>query len=626
MNIKTNKHMSIKRNFAGLLIAAFLPIALTCCKADIDFDNIDPSAKVAMGVALPVGTITARLGDFIGDTTIQFIKVNDNGVYQLEASYNYTKQFHEINLSNYLTTVHSKLMMKEKVQEQYPAAPVNPVTGDVTVVDPGDNIVLSFPVGMKFNNINNNLSNERLDKMLISSAQFGSKFSQNFGLEFDRIKSLDILLPSNMPRSAGQVVNVPLTGYSYGDDIPIVVDNFEILLLKDPSQPYDATTNPVTDSVTFTMRFTIRLNGSDVITLNDASAFDYDFTIGFIEYDALYGDFSASEELKDHDEMDVSDAWQIFSGMDTMKIPLADPQLRLTLTTHIASPFHVHIDSLMAKNNPTGKTMYSEFNPGGSKPTQFDMDLPHYLNPNTAPLTDSVTNIIVFNKDTGNIDKLFGFHPDVLGYSFDFHPYFIPEEGIYQQRLTKNTNIDVEATVVIPFIFNEGISLSIKDTIDAALDSISLQQLAEDVEILDSTRVNNVSLVITAQSYIPFNVKAIVHFYDKNYNDVGVTINDDNEILIPGPTDYANGVIQNPREYSNVISIDQSDLDKLTNAKHIGFVFELKDADIKEADKASVFPVSLTTDTKLTVKVAVSADVEAYLKLPFGDQLSSEQQ
>ena len=84
---------------------------LSSCTTEIDMQNIDPSAKVGMGLSLPVGSITAKMGDFLTDSTIPKITVNEEGIYQFEDTFAFDKQFHPINLGNYFSTSSSDLMM-----------------------------------------------------------------------------------------------------------------------------------------------------------------------------------------------------------------------------------------------------------------------------------------------------------------------------------------------------------------------------------------------------------------------------------------------------------------------------------------------------------------------------------
>ena len=50
--------------FRTYLVLALSSVILLGCRSKIDLDNIDTTSEVEMGVALPVGSISAKVGDF----------------------------------------------------------------------------------------------------------------------------------------------------------------------------------------------------------------------------------------------------------------------------------------------------------------------------------------------------------------------------------------------------------------------------------------------------------------------------------------------------------------------------------------------------------------------------------
>ena len=46
---------------------------LMACHSDIDLKNVDTTTELEMGVAVPVGSVRAKLGDFVGDIPSMFI-------------------------------------------------------------------------------------------------------------------------------------------------------------------------------------------------------------------------------------------------------------------------------------------------------------------------------------------------------------------------------------------------------------------------------------------------------------------------------------------------------------------------------------------------------------------------
>ena len=48
------------------LLMVFACGMLMACHSDIDLKNVDTTAQLQMGMALPVGSVRAQLGDFVG--------------------------------------------------------------------------------------------------------------------------------------------------------------------------------------------------------------------------------------------------------------------------------------------------------------------------------------------------------------------------------------------------------------------------------------------------------------------------------------------------------------------------------------------------------------------------------
>ena len=69
----------MKQRVNELSLVVFLACALLACDPKIDFDNIDPSVKAEMGIALPVGEFGITLGDLI-PTNEGVLSDNEQGV------------------------------------------------------------------------------------------------------------------------------------------------------------------------------------------------------------------------------------------------------------------------------------------------------------------------------------------------------------------------------------------------------------------------------------------------------------------------------------------------------------------------------------------------------------------
>ena len=66
--------MQLKHSCA--IFAVVIGCLLSSCHSDINLDNIDPQAEVEMGLALPIGNLHHKIGDFIGDGKIDHLYVD----------------------------------------------------------------------------------------------------------------------------------------------------------------------------------------------------------------------------------------------------------------------------------------------------------------------------------------------------------------------------------------------------------------------------------------------------------------------------------------------------------------------------------------------------------------------
>ena len=80
----------MKKRFSELILVVFLACAIAGCDAKVDLDNIDPSVKAELGIALPVGEFGITLGDFI-PTAEGALSVNEDGVYQLRTGFEFSQ-------------------------------------------------------------------------------------------------------------------------------------------------------------------------------------------------------------------------------------------------------------------------------------------------------------------------------------------------------------------------------------------------------------------------------------------------------------------------------------------------------------------------------------------------------
>ena len=578
----------MKQRVNELSLVVFLACALLACDPKIDFDNIDPSVKTEMGIALPVGEFGITLGDLI-PTNEGVLSVNEQGVYQLSAGFDFSQTIDDIDVSQYAATTEKTLFISEKFHN-LPAI-VGPLT-----------LPLEFELKMGMDGVNQTLQDERIDSMRLTSATLEASIDQNFGLSANHIQKAELILSDDFHRAAGNTIDLPFT--SFNTPTNITLDNFSINFLKDPTLP--ASDDNVKDTITLTLRLTLNVAAGETITLNSNSKFTVNVSVRIDDYEAVYGRLVSNTEVGIQDCLELSEMWEGFSNLQNFHLNLYDPTIAFDLTTSIGTPIRFHLTELKSENQDGTDIRYAQFN--GSN--EYEVSLPNYVKV-TDSYDQTATNTIVFNRENGNIGRLFEISP----YRFCYNLGFIPEarNGSDQQRIVKGRNF-FQATVkmTLPFAFDEGVSLEYKDTLPVDFSAVNLDSLLEEVEFIDNVEIRQLHLVLGLQNTLPFDVDASFAFLNANQQDLDIRPTEDGAIHIAGPKEYgSNGPI--PGVGNTELVVNDEMVDKLKDVRYLVFNISAKDP------QSNLYPLTLEPENGLKIKIALTADVAAYMNLIFAE-------
>ena len=578
----------MKQRVNELSLVVFLACALLACDPKIDFDNIDPSVKAEMGIALPVGEFGITLGDLI-PTNEGVLSVNEQGVYQLSAGFDFSQTIDDIDVSQYAATTEKTLFISESVNN-LPAI-VGPLT-----------LPLEFELKMGMDGVNQTLQDERIDSMRLTSATLIANIDQNFGLSANHIQKAELILSDDFHRAAGNTIDLPFT--SFNTPTNITLDNFSINFVKDPTLP--ASDDNVKDTITLKLRLTLNLAAGEMITLNTNSKFTVNVTVRINDYEAVYGRLVSNTEVGIQDCLELSEMWEGFSNLQNFHLNLYDPTISFDLTTSIGTPIRFHLTEFKSENQDGTEVRYAQFN--GSN--EYEVSLPNYVKV-TDSYDQTATNTIVFNRENGNIGRLFEISP----YRFCYNLGFIPEarNGSDQQRIVKGRNF-FQATVkmTLPFAFDEGVSLEYKDTIPVDFSAVNLDSLLEEVEFIDNVEIRQLHLLLGLQNTLPFDVDASFAFLNANQQDLDIRPTEDGAIHIAGPKEYgSNGPI--PGVGNTELVVNDEMVDKLKDVRYLVFNISAKDP------QSNLYPLTLEPENGLKIKIALTADVAAYMNLIFAE-------
>ena len=617
------------------LMAILAISAMTGCRSKMDLDNIDAKAEVEMGIALPVGSMHATIGDFfgtrIGDFYVDTIEEKDGGhkgVITWKKPFDIERNFHadSLDLTNMVSSKQLSLDVYKKLPEYYAPGTTNKV-----VIGDGSQIALRFDMPVNLKGINKELGGDRLDSALIEMARFTSQINLHNGLplEWSWIDEVTLEMGPQINRPNGNIMTVYQKGEAggYGQHINTDIDAFTICLMKnrnlDPKTQwslYDL--NNVVDSCEFFITFKFTIPNGRTITVPKDAGFDYNLNVEFIRYSAIWGKFVPSSDMHDEDTILISDYIKDLDFISKWNLPFNDPKIDMQVITHIAGALVLNGDYLYAEDANQNKS-YAEFYANRQhnfKPTIVEGQ---YL-PLTSAIGDSTENIhIPFSKADaeGRIDRLFQNMPQLLAYKFNVNFNY---QETPQIRITPNTAIRIHATCTLPLIFNEGLHMEYKDTVDLDISQYSIDSLIANVEVIDTLKTTNVQILLHAKNEIPLDIKATMLCLDENGKIVmdpkdptkPFTIFQQDTIMLKAPQyEKISGTWQatKPGETTIAAHLTKAEANLFPKIKKLVYSAAIDDDSLEEAYQKGLSNIRITDDQGLTIKIGLSGEVDAIL-------------
>ena len=622
--IITNKLFNYMKK---ILLFLVLGCTLMGCRSKIDLGNIDAKAGFDdVGLALPIGRFRMTLKDMVGDVDNIYI---EKGIVTWKLDTPIVRNYHNVDLAKYLSSTPSISM---KVYDKLDALHLIGPDGKVTTAGTPVKISLDFPLTIKLKGINNpdSLTNERVDSAWIEHANFASTIKAIGGLPLDWnwIDTVTLDLGDRIRRSkaaGGNVMVVYAKGdqYGYGDSIPTDVNDFSLDMMKNKSVPPHYTN--VIDSCNFNIRFTFTIPADTSFLVPATSAFDYRLSVRFIDYTAIWGMFSPSNDMQAEEKINLSDNWGSLDFLTKASLPFAAPSVDVDIRTYIAGA--LYIDSayvFVTDSNNIPK--YAEFGPNRQKTRQVLFKEGEYL-PLSSQIGDSTTHMKVLFDSTaegGRINELFQRVPKDLGYRFKvrFNQGLTP-----QIRVVPNTSIKVIAHSTLPFIFNEGVFVNYPDTFhNVNLSDMSLDSLQASSDVVDTISAANLKIVMQAKNNIPLHVKATMRCYDKDDKMImdpkdptkPFILFDSDTITIDPPTMAYDAKEESWRTTGEGITtfistLSKEDINLLPSVKTISIRAIIDDKALKYAYDQGMESIRLLQNQDLIFKLGVTAKVSAVL-------------
>ena len=94
-------------------------MVMQSCDAGVDLQNIDTTVSVEAALAVPVGSIRATIGNFVGrNSGSLFIDTLDNrGVLTFQDTFTVQNEFHKLDLSQYISNKTVKMNVYDNLSE-----------------------------------------------------------------------------------------------------------------------------------------------------------------------------------------------------------------------------------------------------------------------------------------------------------------------------------------------------------------------------------------------------------------------------------------------------------------------------------------------------------------------------
>ena len=579
----------------NILCVLSLSIILHACKADVDLNNIDMSATVETSLSLPLGSMSLKLGNFLGDSTIQGVYVDANGQY----IYSHTAQFsHDlstlIDLNDLKKTGEYTFDFAKEVFANYPQY-------QDFVIPAGQTLDFMFPIDITLDNKIEDLEKQRLDSIVVDLFRFYTRITPvDLSLSNKDIQKIDIEILSGFSSSKGNMVSVPVAQYGLGQEMPIEMEDVHIVLMKDPHAA--PSPNNILDSIKLNVH--IQIKTTHDLQMQSTSALSLNVRVDELDFDAVFGYVKMPNLLQDSIlDYPIEKFWDGWKAFDGTVLPLNRPSILFTIEHGFSVPLAATVNALNVSSKD-GEYRHATFDGSKTKtfhfPSKIAMDAPY-----DATTIDSIR--LDYTESNGNIDELLTIHPDKVSYD-----YLIGVDSTstqQQYRITNNTHLEMELDINIPFEFKENVHFAYTDTIrDVNLTAFQLDSLLAEAEFVEEIEKAELKLYLTIENWIPFNIEALVTFFTADGNNVTISsmTNDRMELMLQQPESIVDGLVSKPSTNQIILNVTTEDFEKIASIDHIELQAKLKDNNTV---------VKLTPDAAVIIKAGVTADVKAIINV-----------
>lgn len=461
------------------IICSFLTVSFLCtsCEADINLQKISDEVVLHPNLIIPLGSANISLDQIlisnygVGNITTDGSEINYTRLDSTEF------KFHEINLLAKAQSITTNFSLSSLGFSIIPSQTKLPLFETTEYLNLG---------------VNQNLTNEKIDSVLIDSAILSIIVNQtDINIPIENV-GLNLVLPDSQIKmlSNGTTNIISCHPLAYGLLVQVELKNF-MFYTVDNSSGF-----PIKIEI-------ISQTGAIPVLITNSSNFQVYLNFDKMSYKVAYGYF----EPDDVATKILSTPLDLNKNLPSGLLKFTNPQIIISAISNIGTYLIFQIDYVKAlvSNNPTIEPVYAWFAGHTTKSTT------EVLESKPAKPGFSVTKVMrTFDKDWGETNQLFKsvYKPDILEYKFstNVNKSLIKNDPT-ANFMTPDAAIKVYMKTIIPFQFDFGSYFDYNFSI-----SNEFKTLASELDKYPNESIDSAALVLNIVNGFPVNTQLKIKF------------------------------------------------------------------------------------------------------------------
>lgn len=617
----------MKKSYLHAFSVLTLAVALLSgCRSEVQLDNVDTTIEAQMQLALPIGSINAKVSDFLGtsDSAEFYIDtVGGENVVTFHRTMTYEKELSDFDIKSkigskdYFVNIYELIKDEQATDGQGHYAPLIDPSGNINVpANFSYSGELDFVVPLIIDGVNKPGTELRVDSGAFNHADFFVEVTRsNFDdLQWSWIDTVKVDLTDQIKYAPSRMYGVYKRGdnATWGSKLNAKLKDVVLnMMIDEDAKP---SSSNVYSQIPFHVYVKYTVPGGTLAHINNTSGLNCKFGTDRLDVKAVWGWFS--DGMVPYNQT-INISYSPFNFLNTARLPLANPIIDGTMRTKIAGA--LKLEAEINATDAAGKVRRASWN-GSTIMRKTFTEKDGAINPSTSPLDAEAQFKLHFDgtEANGNIDTLLAEMPRQLYYNISAG---FDKDSTPQLRVAGDAYLRAEATAKVPIEFHKDLKIDYTDTIKGIkLESASIDSLLDQVNWLDSLKTTNVHVFVKVTNGIPLDIKGTFYCLDKDGNELmdpenpskHWTIFDGDTLLLAGASyDGAGNII--PKESITGSALTRAKIDLFPKISQIVYYAYVTD----DAVKASPYNkgAKITGANNVKVALGLTADLDAILNL-----------